>query len=221
MGGSSVTPRKPNGNIDWEKVYSIYLKKILDNQIAPNTGRGLMYILKSKQILVKSDYNQLVSHLKDWRKEGRIRWDQIADGSGRGIINDFSDYQSPDESISCIKSLRYGGDVYRRYLMIHGNGEDSHIMWRYGLKSMQSLGQLQRLLEIDMSKSHTTKETPDGDICTITVSDFKENRIHSTKMANKSREKFTFTILETTISMVVIWTRKSVSNSSSLKSQTL
>ena len=55
-----------------------------------------MYVLKSKEILVKSDYNQLIIHLRDWRKEGRIPWDQIADGTGRKIVNDFSDFQSPD-----------------------------------------------------------------------------------------------------------------------------
>lgn len=128
MGGTSKTPRRPNGNIDWEEIYNNFVRDIIRNQIAPNTGRGLMYILKSKGILVKSDYNQLIVHLRDWRKDGRIRWDQIADGSGRGIINDFSDYQSPDDFFDThIHSLKYGGDFYRRIL-----NED----WRwYGQKN--------------------------------------------------------------------------------------
>ena len=76
-----------------------------------------MYLLKSKQILVKSDYNQLIIHLRDWRKDGRIRWDQIADGSGRGIINDFNDFQSPDLFFDLrIRSLRHGGEIYRQIL---------------------------------------------------------------------------------------------------------
>jgi hypothetical protein len=117
MGGTSKTPRWANGNIDWGEVYAQYVRPIIDSQIAPNTGRGLMYILESKQIVVKSDYNQLITHLRDWRKDGRIRWHQIADGSGRGIINDFNDYQSPEDFIgNRIKALKYGGDVYNRYL---------------------------------------------------------------------------------------------------------
>jgi hypothetical protein len=76
MGGTPKSPRRPNGNIDWEEVYQRYIKDIIREQIAPNTGRGSMYILKSKEILVKSDYNQLIVHLRDWRKDGRIPWDQ-------------------------------------------------------------------------------------------------------------------------------------------------
>jgi hypothetical protein len=129
MGGTSKTPRRTNGNIDWEEVYKRYVKDIIRSQIAPNTGRGLMYILKSKGVLVKSDYNQLIVHLRDWRKDGRIRWDQIADGSGRGIINDFYDYKDPDEFFgSRIESLKRGGKVYTRLL-----NED----WRWhGQKNM-------------------------------------------------------------------------------------
>lgn len=117
MGGTPKSPRRPNGNIDWEEVYQRYVKDIMREQIAPNTGRGLMYILKSKEILVKSDYNQLIVHLRDWRKNRRIRWDQIADGSGRGIINDFADYEPPDKFFNRrIETLRNGGEVYRRIL---------------------------------------------------------------------------------------------------------
>jgi hypothetical protein len=117
MVGTSKTPRWSNGNIDWERVYKDYVKDIIRNQIAPNTGRGLMYILKAKGILVKSDYNQLMTHLRDWRKEGRILWSEIADGSGRGVINDFIDYQPPEKFIdSRIKVLKYGGEIYRNIL---------------------------------------------------------------------------------------------------------
>jgi hypothetical protein len=117
MGGTSISPRRPNGNIDWEEVYNRYVRDIIRNQISPNTGRGLMYILKSKGILVKSDYNQLIVHLRDWRKDGRICWNQIADGSGRGIINDFSDLQSPDLFFDRrIQTLRNGGEIYRQIL---------------------------------------------------------------------------------------------------------
>jgi hypothetical protein len=117
MGGTSKTPRRPNGNIDWERVYNPDVRDIIHTQIAPNTGRGLMYILKSKGILVKSDYKQLSVHLRDWRKDGRIRWDQIADGSGRGIINEFMDFQSPDLFFGTrINTLKNGANIYRRIL---------------------------------------------------------------------------------------------------------
>jgi hypothetical protein len=73
MGGTPKSPRRPNGNIDWEEVYQRYVKDIMREQIAPNTGRGLMYILKSKKILVKSDYNQLiVCILCSWEGNGSV-----------------------------------------------------------------------------------------------------------------------------------------------------
>jgi hypothetical protein len=76
-----------------------------------------MYILKSTGILLKQDYNQLTTHLRDWRKEGRIGWDQIADGSGRGIINDFQDYKSHDTFVDYAANfLKNGGAYYRKYL---------------------------------------------------------------------------------------------------------
>jgi len=117
MVGTKNTPRRSNGDIDWEEVRKQYVNPIIHSQIAPNTGRGLMYILKSKEILVKKDYKQLMVHLRDWRKNKLIEWYQIADGSGRGIINEFIDYQTPDKFIdNHVNTLRNGGDVYRHYL---------------------------------------------------------------------------------------------------------
>lgn len=125
MVGTSKTPRRSNGNIDWEMVYEDYVKGIIRNQIAPNTGRGLMYILKSKEILEKEDYGQLIVHLRDWRKDGRIDWNDIADGSGRGVINNFTDFQHPEKYFDDrIGLLKYGGEIYRNTLntnwMWHG-----------------------------------------------------------------------------------------------------
>ena len=86
-----------------------------------------MYLLKSKQILVKSDYNQLIIHLRDWRKDGRIRWDRIADGDVRGIINDFNDFQSPDLFFDLrIRSLRHGGEIYRQILNADWRSSPKH-----------------------------------------------------------------------------------------------
>jgi hypothetical protein len=117
MVGTSLTPRHANGNIDWEEIWRQYVKPIIRNQIAPNTGRGLMYIIKSKGVLVKNDYKGLINHLRDWRKDGRIEWNQIADGSGRGIMNDFNDFETPDEFIRChYYSIRHAGNIYCDYL---------------------------------------------------------------------------------------------------------
>jgi hypothetical protein len=115
--GGSAAPRRVNGNIDWNKVYDQYISDIIAEQIAPNTLRGLMYILKSKNILKKSDYNGLITHCRDWRKAGLIEWDDIIDGSGRGVINDFGDYLNIEKFVNNqVEYLRNGGDCYIRYL---------------------------------------------------------------------------------------------------------
>jgi hypothetical protein len=44
--GGSKAPGLPNGNIDWNRVLTEHLRPMLDQQLAPNTIRGLMYILK-------------------------------------------------------------------------------------------------------------------------------------------------------------------------------
>jgi hypothetical protein len=112
--GGVKAPRRSNGHIDWERVYSEHVKGIIENQIAPNTNRGIMYILESQKVLKKSDYGGLTDHLIDWRKDGRINWNEIADGSGRGVFNDFNDYQEPYSWITgYIDYLKKGGDAYR------------------------------------------------------------------------------------------------------------
>ena len=117
MVGGLNAPRRPNNDIDWEQIWKQHVRHIINRQIAPNTGRGIMYILKSKQILTKKDYKGLITHLRDWRKDRRIGWDQIADGSGRGIINDFTDFQSPDMFFDVrIDNLKHGGELYKQIL---------------------------------------------------------------------------------------------------------
>lgn len=121
--GGPKAPRRPNGNIDWNRVLHEYLKPTIQSQVAPNTNRGFMYILESKQILKKSDYDGLTDHLVQWRKSGEIDWDAIADGSGRGIINDFSDYKDPDTFVDGqIDFLKDCGEQYE----IRLNGQ-----WRW------------------------------------------------------------------------------------------
>jgi hypothetical protein len=76
-----------------------------------------MYILESKGILKKSDYDGLTDHLVEWRQNGEIDWDDVADGSGRGIINDFSDYEDLSSWIDgYVSYLKNAGEYYRDLL---------------------------------------------------------------------------------------------------------
>jgi hypothetical protein len=115
--GGINAPRRDNGNINWGKVYRQHIAEVIHNQIAPNTLRGIMYILKSENVLKKSDYNGLITHCRDWRKAGLIAWDDIIDGSGRGVINDFGDYLNIQDFVNNqISYLRNGGSNYQNYL---------------------------------------------------------------------------------------------------------
>jgi hypothetical protein len=115
--GTKLSPRRHNGNIDWDQMYSQYIKPIIQNQIAPNTVRGIMYILVAKNILSKKDYGGLDPHLVAWRKDGRVAWQDISDGSGRAVVNDFSNYQSPSYFVnSHVDYLKYAGHYYREVL---------------------------------------------------------------------------------------------------------
>lgn len=123
--GGPSAPRLSNGNIDWNRVLIDYVQPIIAAQIAPNTNRGFMYILKSKGILKKSDYDGLTVHLVEWRQNGDIDWDDVADGSGRGILNNFSGLEDPTAWIeSYVDYLRNAGHHYKNLLstqwMWHG-----------------------------------------------------------------------------------------------------
>lgn len=112
--GGPNAPRWSNGNIDWERVLKYHVQPIIADQIAPNTNRGMMYILESKGILKKSDYDGLTDHLVQWRKNEEIDWDDIADGSGRGIINDFDEFQDRKTFVNNqIDFLKVCGEQYQ------------------------------------------------------------------------------------------------------------
>ena len=130
--GGPNAPRLSNGNIDWKRVLIDYLQPIIADQIAPNTNRGLMYILESKGILKKSDYDGLTDHLVKWRQEGEINWDDVADGSGRGIMNDFRDYEDPTTWIeSYVNYLKNAGHHYRYLLdtQWRWHGQPNYVMF--------------------------------------------------------------------------------------------
>ena len=46
----------------------------MTNQRALNTVRGLMYIVKAREILKKSDSNTLDKPIVNWRLDGNISW---------------------------------------------------------------------------------------------------------------------------------------------------
>ena len=76
-----------------------------------------MYILKAKGILKKSDYDGLDRHLVIWRLDGSVSWDAIADGSGRGLIGDFDDFQDPKTWIrEKVESLKNATEEYHKLL---------------------------------------------------------------------------------------------------------
>jgi hypothetical protein len=119
--GGPNAPRLRNGNIDWNRVYINHLKPIICSQIAPNTIRGILYALLSADVLKKSDYGGLKTHLRDWRQDGVIDWNDIADGSGRGVVNEFGDYRDANDIVNKqINWLRNAGPNYRdAYLSNH------------------------------------------------------------------------------------------------------
>ena len=53
---NKATPLKANGDIDWNAIKP-YVLDIVHGQHAPNTARGILYILETKQILKKTDYS--------------------------------------------------------------------------------------------------------------------------------------------------------------------
>jgi hypothetical protein len=116
--GGPNAPRLRNGNINWTQVYNEYILPLIRNQISPNTIRGIMYIMKNVyKVLEKSDYNTLDKHLVSWRLDGYIDWDDIADGSGRGLIGDFDEFEYPEDWIDgYIDMLKNGGEYYQDLL---------------------------------------------------------------------------------------------------------
>ena len=76
-----------------------------------------MYILLSKDVLKKSDTDGLTNHLLQWRKAGLIPWDAIADGSGRGLYQDFYEFHCLEDYISTtIKEVTSCRQNYRCWL---------------------------------------------------------------------------------------------------------
>jgi hypothetical protein len=115
--GGLKAPRRANGNIDWQKVYDDYVGNIVASQKAPNTNRGIMYILLAKHILKKSDYDGLTGHLVQWRKDGLIDWNDIADGSGRGVYKEYQDFTDLRDAIdNAVNGIGRCGENYRYWL---------------------------------------------------------------------------------------------------------
>jgi hypothetical protein len=111
---STLAPKLSNGNIDWNTTLDKYIIPIIRNQTAPRSIRGNLYHFFSKNILMKKDYDGLVNALTEARKDGRIPWDAVLDGSGRGVLNDFEDYEDRQDFVDRLYDyLRNGGVHYR------------------------------------------------------------------------------------------------------------
>lgn len=64
---------------------------------------------------MKDDYAGLDDILTRLRKAGKIPWDAVLDGSGRGVINDFRDYEESDDFVDRIADyVNDAGENYRK-----------------------------------------------------------------------------------------------------------
>jgi hypothetical protein len=111
---ATIGPKRPNGDYDWQKILYQYILPITERQIAPNSNRGIMYILVSKNVILKKSYDGLTRILVWARKKGIIPWDAISDDSGRGIINDIPLYISPISWVNNVVS--YAKNTSENYL---------------------------------------------------------------------------------------------------------
>lgn len=111
---STLAPKLSNGNIDWNATLQKYVIHIIRHQNAPRSIRGNLYHLFSRNILTKKDYDGLDNALTDARKNGRIPWDAVLDGSGRRVLNDFDDYEDRQDFVDrVVDYLRNGAQNYR------------------------------------------------------------------------------------------------------------
>jgi hypothetical protein len=115
---ATIGPKRPNGDYDWPAILDQYILPIIARQIAPNSNRGIMYLLVSKNVVLKKSYDGLTRTLVWARKEGIIPWDAISDDSGRGIINSFTEYYiNPETWVeNIIDYIQNGGFHYRNQL---------------------------------------------------------------------------------------------------------
>jgi hypothetical protein len=70
--------------INWNKDVFPYLNQRLtafENEQVKPTVRGLLYVLESMNVLKKNDYNGLSKHLVEWRDNGRLPIDCVADNT--------------------------------------------------------------------------------------------------------------------------------------------
>jgi hypothetical protein len=104
-----------NGNIDWKATLEKYILPAIQSQNAPRSVRGNLYHMLSKNVLMKDDYEGLDDVLTRARKDGTIPWDAVLDGSGRGVINDFDDYEESDDFVDRIaRYVNDAGEIYRK-----------------------------------------------------------------------------------------------------------
>jgi hypothetical protein len=124
---STLAPKLSNGNIDWNATLEKYIIPAIRNQTAPRSIRGNLYHLLSKNILMKDDYKGLDNALTQARKDGKIAWDSVLDGSGRGVLNDFEDYQEPQDFVDSIVDYMENAGLYYRNSIPRWYGQKHYI----------------------------------------------------------------------------------------------
>jgi hypothetical protein len=70
--------------INWDKdVFPSVYERLtaFENEGVKPTVRGLLYVLESMNVLKKNDYNGLSKHLVEWRENGRLPIDCVADNT--------------------------------------------------------------------------------------------------------------------------------------------
>jgi hypothetical protein len=124
---STLAPKLSNGNIDWNATLEKYIIPAIHNQSAPRSIRGNLYHLLSKNILMKDDYKGLDNALTQARKDGKIAWDSVLDGSGRGVLNDFEDYEGPQDFVASIVDYLENAGLYYRNSIPRWYGQKHYV----------------------------------------------------------------------------------------------
>ena len=144
-------------------------------------------------------------------------WDQIADGSGRGIINDFSDFQSPDMFFGRrIQSLRHGGEIYRQILNADWRWYGQKHYVEFWLEKHAITGTVAALVGDRYVRVGFNKGNPGWRYMRDNCERLKGELYTTGPNGERIREKSFCAILETTTNKAITWTMKSGINWSSL-----
>ena len=81
---SNGNGKRRTAYINWDKdVFPSVYERLaaFENERVKPTVRGLLHVLESMNVLKKNDYNGLSKHLVEWRENGRLPIDCVADNT--------------------------------------------------------------------------------------------------------------------------------------------